>query len=379
MTGPLSGMRVIDASNFVFGPMATQLLADMGADVIKVEPPQGDPMRMVGKSRNARMGSFFLNLNRGKRSVVLDLKNAADVARLDTLLASADVFVHNMRPAAARRLGIDYDSLAQRHPRLVYAVALGFHQDGRYAERPAYDDVIQGMSGVSGLHARMYGEPGFIPMLFTDKLCGVYLAGAIASALVARAASGQGQQVEVPMFETMASFNLVEHLADSIFSGPETAAAPRGYERVFSRYHRPLKTREGHVCLVANTDAQWQRLFALLGRPDLAADPRFVTMGDRIRHAESLYEAVSSSLLERDAAQWLALFLEHDIPAGPANTLNDLLCDPHLADVGFFETVEHPTEGELLCAVTPLRFSASPRASAGAAPRLGEHSAELLR
>ncbi len=379
MTGPLSGMRVIDASNFVFGPMATQLLADMGADVIKVEPPQGDPMRMVGKSRNARMGSFFLNLNRGKRSVVLDLKNAADVARLDALLATADVFVHNMRPAAARRLGIDYDSLAPRHPRLVYAVALGFHQDGRYAERPAYDDVIQGMSGVSGLHARMYGEPGFIPMLFTDKLCGVYLASAIASALVARAASGHGQQVEVPMFETMASFNLVEHLADSIFDGSEAEVPPRGYERVFSRYHRPLKTREGHVCLVANTDAQWQRLFALLGRPELAADPRFATMGDRIRHAEPLYEEVSRSLLERSAAEWLALFLEHDIPAGPANNLDDLLRDPHLADVGFFETVAHPTEGELLCAATPFRFSASPRASAGAAPGLGEHSAELLR
>lgn len=378
MTGPLSGVRVIDASNFVFGPMATQLLADMGAEVIKVEPPQGDPMRMVGKSRNARMGSFFLNLNRGKRSVVLDLKQAADVARLDELLATADVFVHNMRPAAARRLGIDYDSLALRHPRLVYAVALGFHQDGRYAERPAYDDVIQGMSGVSGLHARMYGEPGFIPMLFTDKLCGVYLAGAIASALVARAATGQGQQVEVPMFETMASFNLVEHLADSMFGGVQEAE-PRGYERVFSRYHRPLKTRVGYVCLVANTDAQWQRLFALLGRPELAADPRFATMGDRIRHAEPLYEEVSRSLLERDAAQWLALFLEHDIPAGPANGLGDLLRDPHLADVGFFETVEHPTEGELLCAATPFRFSASPRARAGVAPGLGEHNADLLR
>lgn len=378
MTGPLSGMRVIDASNFVFGPMATQLLADMGAEVIKVEPPQGDPMRMVGGSRNPKMGSFFLNLNRGKRSVVLDLKAAGDLARLDALLATADVFVHNMRPAAARRLGIDYDSLAARHPRLVYAVALGFHQDGRYAERPAYDDVIQGMSGVAGLHARMYGEPGFVPMLFTDKLCGVYLAGAIASALVARAASGQGQQVEVPMFETMASFNLVEHLADDIFSGPAAAAPARGYERVFSRYHRPLKTGEGYVCLVANTDAQWQRLFALLGRPELAADPRFATMGDRIRHAEPLYEAISGSLLERGAVEWLALFLEHDIPAGPANGLDELLNDPHLEDVAFFQTVEHPTEGTLRCAPTPLRFSASPRAAAGGAPALGEHNADIL-
>ncbi|MNV61403.1 Succinyl-CoA:(R)-benzylsuccinate CoA-transferase subunit BbsF [compost metagenome] len=260
----------------------------------------------------------------------------------------------------------------------MYAVALGFHQDGRYADRPAYDDVIQGMSGVSGLHARMYGEPGFVPMLFTDKLCGVYLAGAIASALVARAASGLGQQVEVPMFETMASFNLVEHLADSIFRDVSVAPAPRGYERVFSRYHRPLKTREGHVCLVANTDAQWQRLFSLLGRPELAADPRFSTMGDRIRHAEPLYEAVSESLLARDAAEWLALFLEHDIPAGPANGLDDLLRDPHLADVGFFQTVEHPTEGTLRCAPTPLRFSASSRAAARSAPSLGEHSAEVL-
>ncbi|MDT4819516.1 Acetyl-CoA:oxalate CoA-transferase [compost metagenome] len=378
MTGPLSGVRVVDASNFVFGPMATQLLADMGAEVIKVEPPQGDPMRMVGRSRNPKMGSFFLNLNRGKRSVVLDLKTAGDVARLDALLATADVFVHNMRPAAARRLGIDYRSLAGRHPRLVYAVALGFHQDGRYAERPAYDDVIQGMSGVSGLHARMYGEPGFVPMLFTDKLCGVYLAGAIASALVARAASGQGQQVEVPMFETMASFNLVEHLADGIFGGRQADAAPPGYERVFSRYHRPLRTREGYVCLVANTDAQWQRLFSLLGRPELAADPRFATMGDRIRNAEPLYGEVSERLLERGAAEWLALFLQHDIPAGPANGLDDLLNDPHLADVGFFETVQHPTEGELRCAPTPFRFSASARAAAGGAPGLGEHNAEIL-
>ena len=212
MANPLVGVRVLDACNFVFGPVATQILGDMGADVIKIEPPEGDPMRLIGAAKHPKMASFFLNLNRNKRSVVLDLKTEYGLATFKKLLETADVFVHNMRPEAAKRLGIDYEAISALNPRLVYAVALGFHPAGQYASRPAYDDVIQGLSGLAGLNARMGGEPQFMPMLFADKLCGVYLSTAISMALFQRERTGLGQQVQVPMFETVASFNLIDHL-----------------------------------------------------------------------------------------------------------------------------------------------------------------------
>lgn len=378
--GALAGLRVVDATTFVFGPVATQMLGDMGADVIKVEPPEGDPTRGIGKSRSPQMGSFFLNLNRNKRSVTLDLKRDEARGAMERLLAGADVFVHNMRSGAARKLGLDYDSVSRRNPRLVYAVAQGFGAGGRYFDRPAYDDVIQGLSGVAGLNARMTGQAGYAPMLMTDKLCGLFLYSAITTALLHRERTGRGQQVQVPMFEATAAFNLYEHMADAVFApGPGEAAPALGYARVFSSVHRPLGTRDGALCLVANTDAQWQRLFDAIGRPDLRQDGRFTSIGERMKHVEALYGIVGESLATRDTSDWLSIFERADIPAGPAHDLDGLRDDPHLADRQFFRTFDHPTEGTLVMPDIPMSFSDSQGSLRLGPPRLGQHTEEVLR
>lgn len=373
--GPLSGLKVIDASNFVFGPVATQMLGDMGAEIIKIEPPEGDPTRRIGKSVSPLMGSFFLNLNRNKKSVVLDLKERDDLASLLALLDSADVFIHNMRGSAIKRLGLDYAALQERYPRLVYATALGFGESGPYAGRPAYDDVIQGLSGLCGLNARMSGTPSFVPMLMTDKLCGVYLAFAVAAALTERERSGRGQQVQVPMFETMAAFNLLDHMADGVFADDK---APLGYARAFGKYHRPLATADGSICLIANTDAQWKRLFELLGLAELAADTRFADIGSRIRHIDALYHLVEERLKEKSSSEWLNLLEAADLPVGPANELNALREDPHLAQTGFFQQYSHESEGELSFPALPLEMSRTPGALRLGPPRLGQHTEEVL-
>lgn len=379
MTGPLNGIRVIDATNYVFGPVATQMLGDMGADVIKVEPPEGDPTRRIGRSRNPLMGSFFLNLNRNKRSVVLDLKQPEGLADLRRLLRTADVFVHNMRENAVAKLGLSYSQLAADYPRLVYAAAQGFGSGGRYEGRPAYDDVIQGLSGVSGLNQRMTGVAGYAPMLMTDKLCGVYLAYAIATALLHRTSSGKGQQVQVPMFETMTAFNLHEHMADAVFVAPEPEEAePLGYGRVFGRFHRPLATKDGFICVIANTDLQWERLFAVLGTPELLKDPRFSDISSRMANIDALYEAVEAALRARPSSEWLALLEQADIPSGPSYGLDDLRRDPHLEDRGFFVECEHESEGPLLMTRPPIEMSGTPASLRLDPPRLGQHTAEVL-
>lgn len=378
--GPLAGMRVIDATTFIFGPVATQMLGDMGADVIKVEPPEGDPTRGIGRSRSPQMGSFFLNLNRNKRSVTLDLKQEHAREAMGRLLTTADVFVHNMRNAAAAKLGLAYEAVSPSNPRLVYAAAQGFGSGGRYFDRPAYDDVIQGLSGIAGLNARMTGHAGYAPMLMTDKLCGLFLYSAITTALVHRERTGRGQQVQVPMFEATAAFNLYEHFADAVFApGPAEQAPALGYARVFSSVHRPLTTKDGALCLVANTNAQWQRLFDAIGRSELREDARFASIGGRMKHVEDLYGIVGERLVTRSTSEWLSIFEDADIPAGPAHDLNALRHDPHLADRQFFRTFEHPTEGSLVMPDIPVTFSESEGALRLGPPRLGQHTQEVLQ
>lgn len=379
MSGPLTGIVIVDASNFVFGPVSTQLLGDMGADVIKVEPPEGDPTRGIGASRTTGMGSFFLNLNRNKRSVVLDLKSNEGSKSLRTLLATADVFVHNMRSSALKKLGLDFEALREEFPRLIHASAQGFGAGGPYFDRPAYDDVIQGLSGIAGLNATAFGQPTYAPMLLTDKLCGVYLAQAITAALLHREREGVAQKVEVPMLETMASFNLLDHLADGALQpAPGETTTWRGYARVFNPSHRPLNTQDGHISIIANTDAQWRRLFALIGKPELADDGRFRTIGDRMRHVEALYAIVEAALSEGTSEAWLEKLGAADVPCGPIHDLNGLRTDPHLGCTGFFGTFEHPSEGTLVTPAPPMRFSASPASVRMGPPRLGEHNAQLL-
>lgn len=379
MREALNGIRVIDATNFVFGPVATQMLGDMGADVIKIEPPQGDPTRGIGESRNPQMGSFFLNLNRNKRSVTLDLKRPEASEVLHKLLATADVFVHNMRSSALTKLGLNYEVLGPLYPGLVHATAQGFGSGGKYFDRPAYDDVIQGLSGMASLSMYMDGKAAYVPMLLADKLSGSLLYSAITTALLYRERTGKGQTVTVPMFESMVAFNLLEHMADAVFAPKPGQESPSlGYPRVFGKYHRPLATKNGLICLIANTDAQWHRLFALMGVPELSRDARFETMNSRMAHIEALYAIVESHLLSRDSSEWLGLFEDADIPASPVSDLDDVRQDPHLEESGFFITVEHQSEGRLIMPDITSRFSESPGSIRIGPPRLGEHTYEVL-
>ncbi|MGH8665983.1 MAG: CaiB/BaiF CoA transferase family protein, partial [Burkholderiales bacterium] len=276
--GPLVGLRVVDLTQFILGPVATQILGDYGADIVKVEQPGGDLNRSIGPARYPGMSAMFLGMNRNKRSVVLNLKQPEALQALQRLIDGADVFVHSMRPQSADRLGIGYAAVAARNPRVVYACAPGYRPDGPNRDRPAYDDVIQGESGIAGITERAYGEPRYFPTVIADKFCGHVLASAIGMALVHRARTGEGQQVQVPMLETMLSFNLIEHLWEGAFDQP---MGELGYERALTPHRRPFATRDGHICLMATSDMQWKQLFAACDRPELSEDPRYATLAER--------------------------------------------------------------------------------------------------
>ena len=373
--GPLSGVRVIDMTSIVLGPLATQTLGDMGADVIKVETPEGDATRQIGPSRTPGMGAYFATLNRNKRGIVLDLKRPAARAALDRLIGEADVFVHNMRLGAASRLGLDYASLGPRHPRLIHAAATGFREGSSMAEYPAYDDLIQGMSGAAALNAGQNGAPRYFPTVVVDKLTGQALASAIGMALYARERTGRGQAVHVPMFETMLSFLLIEHLWGAVTDRPELGVA---YPRMLSPHRRPYATRDGFISVICVSDAQYARLFAALERPDLAADPRFATLSGRAEHVDALYGAMAEGLTARATAEWLAILRPLDIPCGPAADLAALLEDAYLRETGFFTRAEHPDEGSVLVPAIPARFSADPGQVRRLWPRQGQHTEEVL-
>ncbi|MPY91627.1 MAG: CoA transferase [Acidimicrobiia bacterium] len=376
MAGPLDGIRVLDLTSVVLGPYATMLLGDLGADVVKVEPPEGDSMRFAGHQRHPAMGSISLTLGRNKRSVVLDLKAPGAGEALHALVRHADVVVHNVRPEPARRLGLDYESLRPVNPLIVHATALGFGDGGPYSGQPAYDDLVQGLSGAVGLMERQAGEPRYVPMVFVDKTTGMAVAAAVLAALVHRERTGEGQAVTVPMFETMSGFVLVEHLADATFDPP---AGPPGYARVLSPFRRPYRTADGHVCALPYLDKHFSALFEVVGRPELAEDPRFATLAARVANIDEVYEVVEGLMTTRTTAEWLGALRAGGVPCAPVNRLEDLLEDPHLEAVGFWETVEHPTEGTLRQPRLPWGFSANVAAPARPAPDVGAQTEEVLR
>jgi crotonobetainyl-CoA:carnitine CoA-transferase CaiB-like acyl-CoA transferase len=375
MSGPLAGIRVIEAAIAVLGPVAAQVLGDMGAEVIKVETPDGDPMRQIGPARNPGMAAYFLNVNRNKKSVVLDLKRPAARAAMLRLAATADVFLHNMRPGAATRLGIDYRAVSAANPRIVYAWASGWRPDTAAAERAAFDDVIQGESGLAALNGGVGGEPRYVPMVVGDKVSGHVLAGAVAMALYARERTGKGQEVHVPMMETMAAFNLVDHLWHGVFGEPEKGL---GYPRMLTPYRRPYATKDGHVCLLATTDRQWRNLFAAMDCPELAEDPRFATIAGRTANIDALYTLLAEHMRAHTTAEWRQLLDRFDVPSGVVNDLPGLVADPYLNETGFFRRMAHPTEGELVTTAIPVGFSETPGSLRLPPPRLGEHNAEIL-
>ncbi|MBL8376443.1 MAG: CoA transferase [Burkholderiales bacterium] len=357
------------------GPYASMLLADMGAEVIKVESPEGDTTRQAGRAKHPGMGAVFLTIGRGKRSLVLDLKQRAALAALLRLVDTADALLVNMRPDAAERLGIAWPALAMRNPRLVYVSAQGFLSGGPYSGEPAYDDMIQGLSGVADILGRLFGEPAYVPMIYADKTMGLMVALATMTALYRREKTGRGEFVEVPMFEGMAAFTLVEHLYDATFDTP--GAAP-GYPRVLTRERRPYRTSDGYLCALPYTDRHFRRFFEACGRPEFIADARFASIPARLANIEIVYSTIAAILALRSTAEWIALMRAADIPCMRMNSLDDLLEDRHLAAVGFFRKENHPTEGPIRHYATPLRFAGAPLGVPRPAPRLGEHSAQIL-
>jgi len=337
---------VLDLTTVVVGPACTQRLADYGAEVIKVEAPSGDVLRRLGgTSPTGEHGGGYLHLNRNKRAVCLDLKQPAALEALHRISATCDVFVSNMRPEALRRLGLDAHTLRATRPALIHCLITGFGAGGPYRGMPAYDSVVQGVSGVAALSAARDGVPRYVPLLLCDHVVGEIAAGAILAALFERERSGSGTSIEVPMHETMAHFVLAEHLAGASFDPP---IGPPGDVRLLDPNNGPLQTEDGWISLTANTDAQVRAFFQAVGRPDLADDPRFASVSSRIRHAPAWFAARAAAVRARPTSEWLRIFAACDVPAMPCHTLASLLTDPHLTAAGLLGRAEHPTEGTVV-------------------------------
>ena len=372
---PLSGVRVLDLTTVIFGPYTTQILGDFGADVIKVEAPDGDMTRVIGPARNPGMSALFLGCNRNKRSIVLDLKRETARRALWRMIETADMFVHNIRPQKITELGFSPDAVLECNPSIIYGGLHGYGEDGPYGGRPAYDDVIQGQSGIAGLFEERDGLPQLVPSIIADKNSALIASGGLVAAYVKRLRTGKGTYLECSMFEGMASFNLVEHQYGETFKPKEGKA---GYVRALSSHRRPHKTKDGYLCLLAYTDRQWRSFWKLAGMPDYVEDSRFITMLERSRNIDALYEIASEVISTRSTTEWLTLFEQAEIPAGPVNSLADLRRDPHLNAIGFFRSYDHPTEGTLEIPDTPYRFDRHSLPIRSAQPQLGEHGYEVL-
>jgi crotonobetainyl-CoA:carnitine CoA-transferase CaiB-like acyl-CoA transferase len=373
----LDGVRILDLSTVVMGPYATQILADLGADVVKVEPPEGDVMRYNAPMRSKGMGHIFLNANRNKRSVVLDLKADAGRAACLAIAKNADVLVYNIRPQAMARLRLSYDDLRAVNPRLIYAGAFGYSQRGPYAAKAAYDDLIQGAAGLPWLAKKAGAEtPRYTPVIIADRSVGLHVANAVCAALYRREKSGVGQRVDVPMFESLLQTVLGEHMGGYTYEPP---VAPPGYARMLAKERRPYETKDGYVCVLVYNDKQWQAFFRVIGRPELLQDARYATQEARSRDFEGAYALVAEEMAKRSTAEWLAALEAADIPVQRMNSLEDIVNDPHLAAIGYFREVEHPTEGRIRSMAVPSEWSESVPEYRHHAPRLGEHTREVLR
>ena len=378
MSGPLSGLTVVDLTTVVMGPYATQILGDLGASIIKVEAPGGDNVRHVGPMKNRGMGHMFLHLNRNKKSIVLDLKQPAGRDALLRIAVTADVLIYNIRPQAMQRLRLGHADVAAVNPRIIYVGACGFGQQGPYAARPAYDDLIQGMSGLPWLLQQSGAtEPRYIPATLADRIVGLHAVYAVTAALYHRERTGEGQAVEVPMFECMSQMILGDHFGGRSFDPPVGAA---GYARMLAPQRKPFRTRDGYVCVLMYNDKQWQSFFRLIGRDDLYLDdPRFNSHENRSARIDEVNAFVATEMLKRTTGDWLTALMATDIPAARMNSIDDVIDDEHLTGTGFVGLEEHPSEGTLRTTRAATRWSRTPPAPQCAAPRLGEHGAEVLR
>ena len=375
-SGMLAGIRVIDLTSVVIGPLCTQILADHGADVIKVESPEGDIARHLGgRGRTPGMAPKFLHLNRNKRSICLDLKHPSGLGALLRLLETADVMTWNVRPASMARLKLSYEEVCKVNPKIIYCGMFGFGQRGRYAAVPAYDPIIQGSAGVAGLYEKAFGEPRYVPYVMADRTGGLIAVQMIAMALFHRERTGKGQSIEVPMFENMATQVLTEHLYNRTYVPPLGEA---GDPRLLNEFYAPSKTLDGYLSLSANTDAQVFPLFDAMGLAHLKTDPKYCSVAARFANVHEYYSLRAAGLKTKTTAFWLAFCQKHDIPAAPYHTLETLIDDPHLADVGLLQKREHPTEGTIVDLRPANTLSGGARSDWIPAPHLGEQTREIL-
>lgn len=373
--GPLSGVRVLDLTSVIMGPFATHILADLGADVIKIESPEGDSLRNYEPLRNPGMAGNILNLHRNKRSVTLDLKRAECRSALNRLIETADVFVHSLRPGVVSRLGYGYDQVRAIKPDIVYCGAYGFGEKGPYRDKPAYDDLIQAGSGVAALFATVHGEPAYVPTVICDKLAGQAIAYAVLAALLQRQRGGGGQAIEVPMLETTIEFNLAEHMCGFAFEPP---LGKPGFTRMLTRSRIPYRTSDGYACILPYSDKNWDDFYDFTGRTEFKHDPRFRKLATRVRNIGILYDMVQEEARKRSTHQWVSFCDRVGIPCMPVMSLEDLPEDPHVKTVGLFTVEEHPSEGPYRCVNRPVSYGSSRFRVRRHAPRLGEHTAEVL-
>ena len=373
---PLAGVRIADLTSVVMGPLATRMLGDMGADVIRVETPEGDVIRHYEPMRSPMMGAFGMNVNRNKRGIVLDLKSDDGRQALDDLIATCDVFVTNMRRGAVERLGLDEASVRALKPDIIYCVANGYGSDGPNADHAAYDDVIQAASGLTSMFAWTGDEPRFVPSIMADKITGVHIAFAIAAALHGRAVTGKGTSIEVPMAETMAAFNLVEHLSGKTF---EPQVGDFSYTRIKTPHRRPRQTTDGWIVVLPYSRDNWDRFFDFGNRPELKDDPRFASATDRVRNADALYGLLDGIVSTKTTSEWIAFCAEHSIPASEVVDLEFIGDDPHFKAVGLIQDDEHPTEGAYHYVRDTIIIDGKPTMIRRHASLLGGDTAEVLR
>lgn len=371
----LAGIRVIDMAAVVMGPYACQLLGDLGADVVKVEPPAGDMTRRSEPRGRGGMGALALNVNRNKRSVALDLKSDQGRRAMLELIRGADVLVTNNRPAALQRLGLDYEAVAEVNPRLVYCSAQGFRSDSPQADRAAYDEIVQSASGLTDLMRRATGQPTYVPTILADKVCSLTIVYSVLAAVIHQRATGRGQHIEVPMADTLLAFNLVEHLAGQTFEPP---AGPVGFPRSLSPGHGAMPTADGWACIIPYTPRNIHDFFTAIGRSDVAEDPRFADAETMAAHHSDLYDLIAKVAPGRTTAEWASLCAEQSIPFSPVLDLDDAPVDEYMTGGGLLQVAEHPTEGAYRVIGNPLRFSDTPATARTHPPRLGQHSAEVL-
>ncbi len=376
MPGPLHGVKIIEMTSVVLGPWACQMLADMGADVVKIEQPRGDSNRTLGAARHPGMAALYLTCNRNKRSMVLDFRQPGAREALLEMVKSADVFVHNNRPQVMTKLGLDYADMKAVNPKIIYCGAYGYSKKGPYGAFGALDDSIQAASGIAMLNKLVLGEPRYLPTVVADKTTAITLVYGVLAALFHRERTGEGQELEVPMFETMVNFVMAEHLWGMTFEPPK---GPPGYTRLMSKQRKPYPTKDGYIAILPYLDAHWEKFCKLTGHPELIEDPRFHKLADRVRNIDETSNTTAAIMATRTTAEWIRIFDKSGVPTIVVNTLEDLARDPHLNATGFWKFYEHPTEGRLRMPSFPVNFGSTPADIRRHAPQLGEHTSEILR